>query len=49
MARFTPYAVQARYEEGDPDVDEPLDWPAIVAEVTALLTHVTAVLDAAGD
>lgn len=49
LARFTPYAVQARYEEGDPDADEPLDRPAIVSEVTALLDQVAAVLDAAGD
>jgi HEPN domain-containing protein len=47
LARFTPYAVQARYEEGDPD--ESLDRPAIGAEVAALLDHVAAVLDAAGD
>ncbi|HYN79001.1 MAG TPA: hypothetical protein VES73_14565 [Lamprocystis sp. (in: g-proteobacteria)] len=47
--RFTVYGVLARYEEGDPDADAPLDRPAIVAEVAALLTHVATVLDAAGD
>lgn len=49
LARFTAFAVQARYEEGDPDADEPLDRPAIIAEVAALLDHVTAVLAAADD
>ena len=49
LERFSVYGVLARYEEGDPDADAPLDRPAIVAEVAALLTHVTAVLDAAGD
>lgn len=44
LARFTPYAVQARYEEGDPDADEALDRPAIVVEVTALLEHVATLL-----
>ena len=44
LARFTPYAVQARYEEGDPEAEEALDRPAVVAEVTALLEHVAALL-----
>lgn len=42
LERLTHYAVAARYEEGDPDADEPLDRPAIVAEVAALLDHVAA-------
>ena len=45
LARFTPYAVQARYDEGDPDAEDALDRPAIVAEVTALLEHVASLLD----
>ncbi len=49
LDRFSVYGILARYEEGDPDADESLDRPAIVAEVAALLTHVTTVLDAAGD
>lgn len=49
LERFSVYGVLARYDEGDPDADAPLDRPAIVAEVAALLTHVTTVLDAAGD
>ncbi len=49
LERFSVYGILARYEEGDPDADEPLDRPAIVAEVAALLTHVSTVLDAAGD
>ncbi len=49
LERFSVYGILARYEEGDPDADAPLDRPAIVAEVAALLTHVTTVLDAAGD
>lgn len=47
LDRFTGYALAARYQEGDPDADEPLDRPGIVAEVAALLDHVAAVLDAA--
>jgi HEPN domain-containing protein len=49
LDRFTPYAVQARYEAGDPDEDEALERPAIVAEVEALLTHVARLLDATED
>jgi HEPN domain-containing protein len=46
LDRFTPYAVQARYEAGDPDDEAPLERPAIVAEITALLTHVERLLAA---
>lgn len=49
LDRFTPYAVQARYEAADPDEEEALDRPAIVAEVDALLTHVARLLAAAKD
>lgn len=45
LARFTPYAVQARYDEGDPDAEDALDRPAVVAEVTALLEHVASLLN----
>ena len=41
---LTPYAVQARYDEGDPDAEDALDRPAVVAEVTALLDHVASLL-----
>lgn len=41
LTRFTPFAVQARYEEGIVTPADPLDRPAIVAEVGALLEHVT--------
>ena len=40
LTRFTPFAVQARYEEGIVTPSDPLDRPAIVAEVSALLEHV---------
>lgn len=46
LDRFTPYAVQARYEAGDPDEEEALDRPAIVSEVEALLRQVARLLDA---
>lgn len=41
LARFTVFAVQARYEEGIVTPADPLDRPAVVAEVGALLEHVT--------
>lgn len=46
LDRFTPYAVQARYEAGDPDEEEALDRPTIVSEVEALLRQVARLLDA---
>ncbi len=46
LDRFTPYAVQARYEAGDPDEEEALDRRAIVVEVEALLTRVARLLGA---
>jgi HEPN domain-containing protein len=45
LERFSVYGILARYEEGDPDADTPLDRPAIVAEVAALLEHVAGLLD----
>jgi HEPN domain-containing protein len=48
LVRFTAFAVQARYEEGMVDADEPLDRVAIVAEVQALLLHVAAIVGPAG-
>jgi HEPN domain-containing protein len=47
LVRFTPFAVQARYEEGPPEADEVLDRPAVVTEVSALLEFVAAVLSSA--
>jgi HEPN domain-containing protein len=47
LDRLTPYAVAARYEEGDLDSEEPLDRAAVVTEVAELLERVAAVLDAA--
>jgi HEPN domain-containing protein len=49
LDRFTPYAVQARYEAGDPDEEAPLERPFIVAEVGELLTHVERSLAAITD
>ncbi len=40
LAEFTIFAVQARYEEGIVTPADPLDRPAVVAEVGALLAHV---------
>lgn len=44
LARFTPYAVQARYEVGPGGTDEPLERAAIVAEVQVLLRHVAIIV-----
>jgi HEPN domain-containing protein len=49
LDRFTPYAVQARYEAGDPNEEEALERPAIVTEVAALLMHVARLLAATED
>lgn len=46
LDRLTPYAVQARYEAGDPDEEEALKRPLIVAEVGELLSHVERLLAA---
>lgn len=39
-------AVQARYEEGVAELDEPIDRAAEIAHVSALLTHVEKLLAA---
>jgi len=44
LDRFTPYAVQARYEAGDPDEEEALERALIVAEVGDLLTSAAGAL-----
>lgn len=44
LARFAPYAVQARYAERLPDLDEAVDRPALIAEVTAFVDHVAALI-----
>jgi len=44
LARFTPYAVQARYEEGPMCADEPLERAAIIAELQDLLRHIAAIV-----
>ena len=49
LDRFSVYGILARYEEGDPEADGPLDRPAIDAEVAALLANVTAGVRAAGE
>lgn len=41
LARFTPYAVQSRYEEGSVYETEPLNRSAIIGEVEVLLNQVT--------
>ena len=49
LARLAPYAVQARYAEGLPDLDEELDRPALIAEVTSFVDHVSAIVARLGD
>jgi HEPN domain-containing protein len=44
LVQFTLYAVQARYEEGMVTPDDPLDRPAVVAEVGGLLQHVASIV-----
>jgi HEPN domain len=40
LVQYTLFAVQARYEEGIADLDEPIDRAAEIQNVSALLTHV---------
>ena len=40
LVQYTMFAVQARYEEGVADLDEPIDRAAEVENVHVLLTHV---------
>lgn len=44
LVQYTMFAVQARYEEGVADLDEPIDRTAEIAHVSALLTHVEKLL-----
>jgi hypothetical protein len=44
LTRLTPYAVQVRYEEVPPDVAAPLDRAGTIADVTALLDQVAAIV-----
>jgi hypothetical protein len=44
LVQYTMFAVQARYEEGVADLDEPIDRAAEIAHVSALLTHVEKLL-----
>lgn len=48
LVRFTPFAVQARYEEGPPEGEDVLDRPAVVAEVQVLLRHVATIVGEQG-
>ena len=48
LVRFTPYAVQIRYEESPANAEDPLDRSAIVAEVQALLRHISVVIGETG-
>lgn len=40
LVQYTMFAVQARYEEGIADLDEPIDRVAEIRNVSFLLTHV---------
>lgn len=40
LVQYTMFAVQARYEEGVADLDEPIDRAAEVENVSVLLAHV---------
>ncbi|MDP2759350.1 MAG: HEPN domain-containing protein [Sideroxyarcus sp.] len=46
LVQYTMFAVQARYEEGVAELDEPIDRAAEIAHVSALLTHVEKLLAA---
>ena len=49
LVQYVMFAVQARYEEGIADLDEPIDRAAEVENVRALLTHVEQVVAEADD
>ncbi len=52
LDQYSVFSVQARYEEGDVALDEPLDRGAVIAEVEALLHQVVRVMpsdDSGGD
>ncbi len=40
LTQYSIFSVQARYEEGLLSIEEPLDRPALIAEVQNLLEHV---------
>lgn len=40
LVQYTMFAVQARYEEGIADLDEPIDRVVEIRNVSFLLTHV---------
>lgn len=48
LVQYTIFAVQARYEEGIVDLDEPIDRVMEVQNVRALLTHVEQVITSQG-
>lgn len=49
LVQYTVFAVQARYEEGIADLDEPIDRAVEVENVGALLAHVEQVIAEARD
>lgn len=46
LVQYTMFAVQARYEEGVAELDEPIDRAAEIVHVSALLMHVEKLLAA---
>lgn len=48
MVQYTLFAVQARYEEGITELDEPIDRAMEIQNVRALLTHVEQVIASQG-
>lgn len=48
LVQYTIFAVQARYEEGIVDLDEPIDRVMEIQNVRALLTHVEQVMISQG-
>ena len=49
LVQYTPFAVQARYEEGIVDLDEPIDRVMEIRNVRALLTRVEQVIASQGE
>ncbi len=47
LVQYTMFAVQARYEEGIADLDEPIDRRVAIENVRALLAHVEQIITAA--
>lgn len=48
LVQYTIFAVQARYEEGIVDLDEPIDRVMEIQNVRALLTHVEQAITSQG-